>query len=233
MSLTLAEVEHIADLARLELTAEEKERYREQLSAILEYAARLQPLDTSRHPAHRQRAGRAGCRCARTSPSPGLDRADLLRNAPQVEQRPVPRAAGVGVTPCPTLTDLTVSPSAGRPAPRRHLQPGADPGLPGAHRPPGAAPARLLSPAPPSWPCRQAEAPTGATGWRRATPPAAWNPAAPAGAAAGGQGCARAGRCALHLRLEDPGKLCPALHRHRRRAPAGRRRGGGGQDQHR
>ena len=42
MSLTLAEVEHIAELARLELTAEEKERYREQLSAILDYAARLQ-----------------------------------------------------------------------------------------------------------------------------------------------------------------------------------------------
>lgn len=47
MSLTLAEVEHIAELARLELSAEEKERYRLQLSAILEYAARLLALDTS------------------------------------------------------------------------------------------------------------------------------------------------------------------------------------------
>jgi len=47
MSLTLAEVEHIAKLARLELSAEEKERYRQQLSAILEYAARLQTLDTA------------------------------------------------------------------------------------------------------------------------------------------------------------------------------------------
>jgi len=39
MTLTLAEVNHIAELARLALTDEEKERYREQLSAILDYAA--------------------------------------------------------------------------------------------------------------------------------------------------------------------------------------------------
>jgi aspartyl-tRNA(Asn)/glutamyl-tRNA(Gln) amidotransferase subunit C len=47
MSLTLEEVEHIAELARLELTDEEKARYREQLSDILDYAARLQTVDTS------------------------------------------------------------------------------------------------------------------------------------------------------------------------------------------
>ena len=50
MTLTLSEVEHIAQLARLELTDEEKELYRQQLSAILEYAARLQKLDTSQIP---------------------------------------------------------------------------------------------------------------------------------------------------------------------------------------
>ena len=50
MSLTLSEVEHIADLARLELTGEEKERYRQQLSAILEYANRLREVDTSSIP---------------------------------------------------------------------------------------------------------------------------------------------------------------------------------------
>jgi aspartyl-tRNA(Asn)/glutamyl-tRNA(Gln) amidotransferase subunit C len=46
MSLTLEEVEHIAELARLELTDEEKICYRDQLSAILDYAARLQEVDT-------------------------------------------------------------------------------------------------------------------------------------------------------------------------------------------
>lgn len=47
MKLTLDEVEHIALLARLDLSESEKEQYRNQLSAILEYAARLQSLDTS------------------------------------------------------------------------------------------------------------------------------------------------------------------------------------------
>ena len=47
MSLTREQVEHIARLARLHLSEEEMVRYREQLSQILDYAARLQELDTS------------------------------------------------------------------------------------------------------------------------------------------------------------------------------------------
>ena len=46
MSLTIQEVEHIARLARLELTAEQKEHYRGQLSTILDHIARLKELDT-------------------------------------------------------------------------------------------------------------------------------------------------------------------------------------------
>jgi aspartyl-tRNA(Asn)/glutamyl-tRNA(Gln) amidotransferase subunit C len=44
MSLTLKEVEKIANLARLELTMAEKALYQEQLSAILDYAERLNQL---------------------------------------------------------------------------------------------------------------------------------------------------------------------------------------------
>jgi aspartyl-tRNA(Asn)/glutamyl-tRNA(Gln) amidotransferase subunit C len=47
MSFTLAEVEHIAKLARLTLSDEEKSRYREQLSSILDYVTMLQELDTT------------------------------------------------------------------------------------------------------------------------------------------------------------------------------------------
>jgi len=47
MSLTLSEVEHIAELARLNLTDEEKSKYRQQLSSILDYVTMLQELDTS------------------------------------------------------------------------------------------------------------------------------------------------------------------------------------------
>jgi aspartyl-tRNA(Asn)/glutamyl-tRNA(Gln) amidotransferase subunit C len=50
MTLTIEEVRKIAFLARLQLTPDEEKRYAEQLSAILEYAARLQEVDTSHIP---------------------------------------------------------------------------------------------------------------------------------------------------------------------------------------
>lgn len=45
--LSRAQVEHVANLAQLALTGEEKELFREQLSSILDYARRLQQLDTA------------------------------------------------------------------------------------------------------------------------------------------------------------------------------------------
>ncbi len=47
MSLTRQEAEKVANLARLALTAEELEEYQRQLSAILDYAAMLDKLDTT------------------------------------------------------------------------------------------------------------------------------------------------------------------------------------------
>ncbi|MBO8158733.1 Asp-tRNA(Asn)/Glu-tRNA(Gln) amidotransferase subunit GatC [Thermosyntropha sp.] len=46
MALTIKEVEHVAILARLKLNDEEKQVFAEQLGAILEYAGRLNKLDT-------------------------------------------------------------------------------------------------------------------------------------------------------------------------------------------
>lgn len=84
MILTLEEVEHIAELARLELSTEEKARYREQLSAILDYAARLQELDTADIPPTASvLPSRSVLR--QDAVKPGLDLEALLRNAPQVE----------------------------------------------------------------------------------------------------------------------------------------------------
>ena len=45
--LSLEEVEHIAELARLGLSGAEKEIFRDQLSAILDYADMLKGLDTT------------------------------------------------------------------------------------------------------------------------------------------------------------------------------------------
>jgi aspartyl-tRNA(Asn)/glutamyl-tRNA(Gln) amidotransferase subunit C len=45
MRLSIEQVRHIAELAKLSLTPEETEQYREQLSAILDYADALQRLE--------------------------------------------------------------------------------------------------------------------------------------------------------------------------------------------
>ena len=46
MSLTRKQVEYIAELAKLELTETELERYLQQLSTVLDYAAELQAVPT-------------------------------------------------------------------------------------------------------------------------------------------------------------------------------------------
>lgn len=84
MTLSLEEVEHIARLARLSLSELEKELYRSQLSSILDHIARLQALDTQDIPPTSsvlplQSVTRAD------EPALGLQRQDLLSNAPQVE----------------------------------------------------------------------------------------------------------------------------------------------------
>ena len=50
MHLTLDEVRHVAELAKLRLTDAEIAQYAEQLSAILDYAQILQAVDTSNVP---------------------------------------------------------------------------------------------------------------------------------------------------------------------------------------
>jgi len=93
MPLSLEEVEHIAKLARLELTGEEKARYREQLSAILDHVAKLQKLDTASVPPMTTvfPAENAGSRSASSHlradrSRPSLPTGELLENAPSHEQ---------------------------------------------------------------------------------------------------------------------------------------------------
>lgn len=43
--LSQQEIDHIANLARLELSSQERERYRKELSLILDYVSQLQELD--------------------------------------------------------------------------------------------------------------------------------------------------------------------------------------------
>jgi aspartyl-tRNA(Asn)/glutamyl-tRNA(Gln) amidotransferase subunit C len=46
MSITKKDVEHVANLARLELSDAEKEQFEDQLNAILKYAEKLNELNT-------------------------------------------------------------------------------------------------------------------------------------------------------------------------------------------
>ena len=80
-SLTIADVERIAALAHLELTAEEAQLFTRQLADILAYAEQLQAIDTSgiaatAHVNANPRAERAD------EPRPSLSTADALANAP-------------------------------------------------------------------------------------------------------------------------------------------------------
>jgi aspartyl-tRNA(Asn)/glutamyl-tRNA(Gln) amidotransferase subunit C len=84
MTLTIEEVEHIAQLARLKLTSQEIERYRQQLSAILDYADRLQAVDTTGiPPTSSVLPDRSVLR--EDKARPGLSLEELLKNAPDTE----------------------------------------------------------------------------------------------------------------------------------------------------
>ena len=84
MPLSLEEVERIARLAHLELTAAQKTIYREQLEAILEHIAKLQQLDTSNvSPTATGSETEMSLRPDETRQSLSVD--ELLKNAPEQE----------------------------------------------------------------------------------------------------------------------------------------------------
>lgn len=86
MILNIKEVEHIAQLSCLNLTTDEKLRFAAQLSSILEYASRLQALDTDDISPTFGVISQPG-RLREDEPRPGLDIADLLANAPNAQDR--------------------------------------------------------------------------------------------------------------------------------------------------
>jgi len=85
MNPTREQVAHIAELARLTLTEDETVLYQQQLSAVLEYAERLQTLDTGAIP---PTATVLPVRnVMRTDePCPSLAREEILANAPEIEK---------------------------------------------------------------------------------------------------------------------------------------------------
>jgi aspartyl-tRNA(Asn)/glutamyl-tRNA(Gln) amidotransferase subunit C len=83
--MTIDEVRHIANLARLQLTPEEERLYTEQLSSILESAAALLEVDTAQIPPTATVLPlRAPLRP--DIPRPCQPREGILSNAPESEE---------------------------------------------------------------------------------------------------------------------------------------------------
>jgi aspartyl-tRNA(Asn)/glutamyl-tRNA(Gln) amidotransferase subunit C len=86
MSLTHHQVQHIANLARLELSEEELSRYQDQLSAILAYFTQLEDLDTENI-----KPTASGFDLTSTlrpdKARPGLMYDELIKNAPEIKDQ--------------------------------------------------------------------------------------------------------------------------------------------------
>ncbi len=83
-ALSRADVERVAELARLVLSEEELDRFTEQLASVLDYAAEVAALDLhglapTAHPLPLRNVLRAD------EPQPSLDRDEVLAQAPEVE----------------------------------------------------------------------------------------------------------------------------------------------------
>lgn len=81
MSVTVKDVEHIAKLARLEFSAEEKEKFTHQLNQILKYVEKLNELDTSKVEPLSQIVEGSN-RFREDVVKPGLSTEEALKNAP-------------------------------------------------------------------------------------------------------------------------------------------------------
>jgi aspartyl-tRNA(Asn)/glutamyl-tRNA(Gln) amidotransferase subunit C len=79
--ITQAQVEHVARLARLHLSAEEKERMRRELDAILGYIDKLSRLDTADVPPTSHAVPLTGV-MREDEPRPSFPRDAMLQNAP-------------------------------------------------------------------------------------------------------------------------------------------------------
>jgi aspartyl-tRNA(Asn)/glutamyl-tRNA(Gln) amidotransferase subunit C len=84
--VTLKEVEHIAELARLKFSKEELENYTHQLNQILEYVDKLNELDTKNvEPLSYPVEGNNIFRKDELKPS--VSREEALKNAPETDEK--------------------------------------------------------------------------------------------------------------------------------------------------
>ncbi len=83
-AITRAEVRHVANLARLALSAEEEARFQQQLSGVFAHFQQLSALDTERIPPTAQVIPLKNV-MRPDAVAPSLAAADVLANAPERE----------------------------------------------------------------------------------------------------------------------------------------------------
>ena len=83
-TITRADVRHVADLARLALSAEEEARFQQQLSAVFAHFQKLSALDTDRIPPTAQVIPLTNV-MRPDAVEPSLPEQDVLANAPDRE----------------------------------------------------------------------------------------------------------------------------------------------------
>jgi aspartyl-tRNA(Asn)/glutamyl-tRNA(Gln) amidotransferase subunit C len=86
MSISREEVEHVAYLARLGLTEEEKQRFQGQLSDILQHVAMINRLDTDAIPPTAQVIPLQNVE-RHDEPQPSFPSQAILANAPRTEDQ--------------------------------------------------------------------------------------------------------------------------------------------------
>jgi aspartyl-tRNA(Asn)/glutamyl-tRNA(Gln) amidotransferase subunit C len=93
-TVSIEDVQHVADLASLELTAEELPKLAKNLNEILGYIAQLNELETREIPAMAQASEVLGLAAAEHGETlrpdevlPSTDRAEVMREAPETDGR--------------------------------------------------------------------------------------------------------------------------------------------------
>jgi len=88
MSITTKQVEHLARLARIKLTPEEKEKYTKDLSAILDYVNKLQEVSSSAESGSAIEDKKEGrLREDKVVGLSSLEQDGLINSAPETEER--------------------------------------------------------------------------------------------------------------------------------------------------
>lgn len=90
MNVTEKDVAYVADLANLELTAQERQRMLKDLNSILDYIDRLNKLDTSDVPPMAQVSVESGQPAGKPAwrddiPRPSLPHSDAMKDAPETD----------------------------------------------------------------------------------------------------------------------------------------------------